>query len=119
MRFQKNLPESINMTDMPEVEKAFLDMRKESAFDVLQELKSASSHARNKKGVKLRHPVAKITLIAASKEVVESAKSLKSLLLDDLNTTDFEVFETDVMEGFVQLSINRTTRSWDPNSRTR
>ena len=105
MRFQKNLPESINMTDMPEVEKAFLDMRKESAFDVLQELRSASSHARNKKGVKLRHPVAKITLIAASKEVVESAKSLKSLLLDDLNTTDFEVFETDVMEGFVQLSI--------------
>ncbi|MHA1588298.1 MAG: isoleucine--tRNA ligase [Candidatus Thorarchaeota archaeon] len=105
MRFQKNLPESINMTEMPEVEKVFLDLKKESAFDVLQELRSASSHARNKKGVKLRHPVAKITLIAASKEIVESAKSLKPLLLDDLNTTDFEVFETDVMEGFVQLSI--------------
>ncbi len=105
MRFQKSLPESINMTDMPEVEKAFLDMKTESAFDVLQELRSSSSHARNKKGVKLRHPVAKITLIAASKEVVESAKSLKSLLLDDLNTTDFEVFETDVMEGFLHLSI--------------
>jgi isoleucyl-tRNA synthetase len=105
MRFQNNLPESINLTDMPEVEKAFLDMNTENAFDILQELRSSSSHARNKKGVKLRHPVAKITLIATSMEVVESAKSLKSLLLNDLNTIDFEVLETDVMADFVQLSI--------------
>lgn len=105
MRFQNSLPESINMTDMPEVEKSFLDVKRESAFDVLQELRSASSHARNKKGVKLRHPVAKVTLIAASKDIVESAKSLKPLLLSDLNTTEFEVFEADVMAGFVELSI--------------
>lgn len=105
VRFSEGLPESINMTDMPMVAGKLLDTEMEATFDVLQELRSASSHARNKKGVKLRHPVAKVLLIAKDKETDKRAKSLEKLLLDDLNTREFEVLMTDVMAEFTELSI--------------
>ncbi|MHA2041237.1 MAG: isoleucine--tRNA ligase [Candidatus Thorarchaeota archaeon] len=52
-RFADGLPESINMARMPKVEAKYQDTEMEATFDVLQELRSAASHARNKKGVKL------------------------------------------------------------------
>ncbi len=113
-RFAKNLPESLNMTDMPEVDETLLDAEIESAFDVLQELRSASSHARNKKGVKLRHPVAKVTLVAASEDVAKRAEGLKDLLLGDLNTREFEVHTTDVLAGYTELSVKPNYKSLGP-----
>ncbi|MCK5389036.1 MAG: class I tRNA ligase family protein, partial [Candidatus Thorarchaeota archaeon] len=105
VRFAEGLPESINLTDMPMLVDKLLDTEMEATFDVLQELRTASSHARNKKGVKLRHPVAKVTLIAEDKETSKRAESLKELLLDDLNTRDFEAVLTDVLAEFTQLSV--------------
>jgi isoleucyl-tRNA synthetase len=105
MRFDSSLPESINFTDLPDTNEVLQDKELEATFDVLQELRSAASHARNKKGVKLRHPVAKVMLIAESEEVQSRAQSLTSLLCDDLNTREFEVLMTDVMEEFTRLTV--------------
>ncbi|MGQ4911664.1 MAG: isoleucine--tRNA ligase [Candidatus Thorarchaeota archaeon] len=105
MRFSPDLPESINMTDMPEPDDSLHDVEMEATFDVLEELRRASSHARNKKEVKLRHPVAKVMLVTEDKDVARRAKSLTDLLLGDLNTREFEVLETDVMAEFIQLSV--------------
>ncbi|MFX0108082.1 MAG: class I tRNA ligase family protein, partial [Candidatus Hodarchaeota archaeon] len=104
-RFKVGLPDSINMTEMPEVEAKLQDTEMEATFEVLQELRSAASHARNKKGVKLRHPVSKVVLIPTAKDVGKRADSLKEILLDDLNTRDFEVHETDVMAQFTRLTV--------------
>ncbi|NWF96834.1 MAG: isoleucine--tRNA ligase [Candidatus Thorarchaeota archaeon] len=104
-RFMDGLPGSINMTDMPRVEKKLLDKEMEATFEVLQELRSAASNARNKKGVKLRHPVARIMLVPVSDEVAARARSLAEVLRSDLNTREFEVHMTDVMAGFVRLIV--------------
>jgi isoleucyl-tRNA synthetase len=114
MRFSDGLPESINMTDMPGPDDKLLDEEIESTFEILQELRSASSHARNKKGVKLRHPVAKVTLIADSKETKKRSESLEDLLKDDLNTREFEALLTDVMAEFTTLTIKPNYKTLGP-----
>lgn len=114
VRFAEGLPESINLADMPMSVDKMIDLEMETTFDVLQELRSSSSHARNKKGVKLRHPVAKVILIAVDDETGKRAESLKNLLLDDLNTRDFEVQRTDVMAEFTQLSIKPNYKALGP-----
>ena len=114
MRFAEDLPESINLVDMPEVEQEMLDTEIEGTFDVLEELRTASSHARNKKGVKLRHPIAKVSFIADSDETLKRAQSLKDLLLVDLNTREFEVLITDVMAEFTHLSVKPNYKSLGP-----
>ena len=114
VRFAENIPESINLTDMPMLVDNLMDEEIEATFDVLQELRTSSSHARNKRGVKLRHPVAKVTLIALDKETSKRAESLKELLLDDLNTRDFESLLTDVMAEFTKLSIKPNYKALGP-----
>ncbi len=113
-RFADGLPESINLTDMPEPDDNLLDKEIEATFEILQELRSASSHARNKKGVKLRHPVAKVLLIAESKETAKRSESLTALLRDDLNTREFEVELTDVMAEFTTLTVKPNYKTLGP-----
>jgi isoleucyl-tRNA synthetase len=114
VRFADEIPESINLTDMPMGVIKLIDSEMEKTFDVLQELRSASSYARNKKGVKLRHPVAKVVLIAEDEETSKRAESLKGLLSDDLNTREFEVQRTDVMAEFTTLSIKPNYKALGP-----
>ena len=114
MRFSPEQPESVNMTDMPGPDKKLHDTELEATFEVLEELRSAASHARNKKGVKLRHPVAKVMLLAEDKDVARRAKSLTDLLLGDLNTREFEVLESDVMDEFTQLTVKPNFKALGP-----
>jgi isoleucyl-tRNA synthetase len=113
-RFAEGLPESINMEEMPGPDSNLLDEEMEATFEILQELRTASSHARNKKGVKLRHPVAKVTLIADSKETAKRSESLTELLKDDLNTRGFEVLLTDVMAEFTTLTVKPNYKTLGP-----
>ncbi len=113
-RFSTSNLESINMTEMPGVSDPLFDSEIEAAFHVLQELRSASSHARNKKGMKLRHPVAKVMLIPASDEVGHRALSLRELLLEDLNTRQFEVLDSEVVSEFIDLSVKPNYQTLGP-----
>ncbi|MFW9807927.1 MAG: DUF5915 domain-containing protein, partial [Candidatus Thorarchaeota archaeon] len=113
-RFSDGLPESINMTDMPEANDNLLDEEMETTFEILQEMRSAASHARNKKGMKLRHPVAKVTLIAENKETAKRAQNLSELLKDDLNTRSFEALLTDVMAEFTMLTVKPNYKTLGP-----
>jgi isoleucyl-tRNA synthetase len=114
MRFAEGVPESINMTEMPGPDNKLLDEEMEATFEILQELRTASSHARNKKGVKLRHPVAMVTLIADSKETAKRAESLADLLKDDLNTRGFKALLTDVMAEFTTLTVKPNYKTLGP-----
>ena len=114
VRFAEGLPESVNLTDMPMAVEKLMDKEMEATFDVLLELRTSSSHARNKRGVKLRHPVAKVTLIAIDKETSKRADSLNELLLDDLNTRDFESLLTDVMAEFTKLTVKPNYKALGP-----
>jgi isoleucyl-tRNA synthetase len=113
-RFSTDGLESINMTEMPQSSDSLFDSEIEAAFHVLQELRSVSSHARNKKGVKLRHPVAKVMLIPTSDEVGQRALSLSEILLEDLNTRQFEVLDSDVVSEFIDLKVKPNYQKLGP-----
>ncbi|NHI83657.1 MAG: isoleucine--tRNA ligase [Candidatus Thorarchaeota archaeon] len=114
IKYDANLQESINMADLPETNNNLMDSEIEATFEVLQELRSATSHARNKKGVKLRHPVASVVLVPSSKKIGRRAASLTDLLKDNLNTREFEVHETDVLAGFVGLKVKPNYKALGP-----
>ncbi len=113
-KYGDGLPESINMTDMPEVDEKLLDLELEATFEVLEELRSAASNARNKRGVKLRHPVAKVMLEPSSPEVARRAESLREILLNDLNTREFEVVKSGAMDRYASLSIKPNFKALGP-----
>jgi len=114
VRFSDGLPESVNLTDMPEPDENLVDSEMEETFHVLEELRTASSFARNKKGVKLRHPVSKVMLIPSSQDVAKRAESLKPLLEGDLNTREFLVLRSDVMPDFTRLVVKPNFKSLGP-----
>jgi len=116
-RFSDKLPESVNLTDMPEPDEDLTDPEMEEAFHVLEELRSASSYARNKKSVKLRHPVSKVILIPSSPDTARRAENLKSLLEEDLNTREFLVLKSDVVPDFVRLVAKPNFKSLGPKYR--
>ncbi len=107
-------PESINFTDMPKVDEHLLDTDLEASFDLLQELRSATSHARNKRGIKHRHPVAKVVLVSQDADVRRRAESLRTILLDDLNTREFETHASDVMSEFITLTVKPNFKTLGP-----
>ncbi|RLI61682.1 MAG: isoleucine--tRNA ligase [Candidatus Thorarchaeota archaeon] len=113
-KYSSDLPESINMTDMPSVDDSLRDPELEATFDVLEELRSAASHARNKKGVKLRHPVARVMLVPENDDVAKRARSLREILLNDLNTREFEVVESDVVDQFTSLTVKPNYKALGP-----
>ncbi len=114
MRFSENQPESINMTDMPEVDESYLDQELEATFDVLEVLRSAASHARNKSGIKLRHPVKKVMFVPASEDAAERARNLHEILLEDLNTREFEVIDPEQASQFIELEADPNYESLGP-----
>jgi len=114
MRFSDDQPETINMADMPDVNESHLDEELEATFDVLEELRSAASHARNKSGIKLRHPVMKIMFVPASDDAAGRAKNLHDILLEDLNTREFEVINPEQASQFIELEANPNYESLGP-----
>ncbi len=109
-----DLPESVNLTDMPLPDKDLQDDEMEATFDLLEELRSAASHARNKKGVKLRHPVARVMFVPASEDAARRARSLIEILLHDLNTHEFVVLDSDVADEFTRLSVTPNFKALGP-----
>jgi len=113
-RFCEGLPESVNLTDMPEADDTLVEPDIEAAFDVLQELRSACSYARNKKGVKLRHPVSRVIVLPTSPEVAKRVESLKPLLSGDLNTRNLEVLPAGSVPDFTRLVVKPNYRTLGP-----
>ncbi len=112
--FCEGLPESINLTDMPEPDDTLVEPDIEATFDVLQELRSACSYARNKKGVKLRHPVSRVIVLPTSPEIAKRVESLKALLSGDLNTRDLEVLPSGSVPDFTRLVVKPNYRTLGP-----
>ncbi|MEM2141845.1 MAG: isoleucine--tRNA ligase [Candidatus Thorarchaeota archaeon] len=95
--------ESINMTEIPDADMDLNDPEVERAFDLLQELRTAASHARNKRGVKLRHPVASVMFLPSTPEARTDAQRLSGILPEDLNTKEFLILDESSVPSFVKV----------------
>ena len=88
--------DSIHMLDYPEADGEFIDSDLERQMDLFQDIEEAVARLRQEKGIKLRHPVKKVT-VSGNAEVKEAVESLEDLLEERLNTKDvaFEKVELD------------------------
>ncbi|MFP4038581.1 MAG: isoleucine--tRNA ligase [Candidatus Nanohaloarchaea archaeon] len=87
---------SIHFEAYPEPEKEMMDPGLERSMEVFQDIEEAVARLRQENGVKLRHPVKKVT-VSGSEEVEEAVKNLEGLLKDRLNAkqVEFEKVELD------------------------
>ncbi|EHK00776.1 isoleucyl-tRNA synthetase, partial [Candidatus Haloredivivus sp. G17] len=88
--------ESIHFEAYPESDEEMVDEELENSMDIFQEIEEAVARLRQEKGIKLRHPVKKVT-VSGSAEVESAVQNLEELLEDRLNAKDvkFEKVELD------------------------
>ncbi|MFB6245071.1 MAG: isoleucine--tRNA ligase [Candidatus Nanohaloarchaea archaeon] len=86
---------SIHMRDIPDPEKKLIDRELENQMQILQEVKEAAARLRQESGVRLRHPVAGVT-VSGTDAVRETVENLGELLENDLNTREVAFEKVDL-----------------------
>ncbi len=88
--------ESIHMEAYPEVDNEMVNSELENSMEIFQDIEEAVARLRQDKGIKLRHPVKKVT-VSGSEAVKQSVKNLEELFKERLNAKEvkFEKVELD------------------------
>jgi isoleucyl-tRNA synthetase len=88
--------DSIHFEAYPEADEEMVDEELERSMDIFQDIEEAVARLRQEKGIKLRHPVKKVT-VSGSAEVEKAVQNLEDLLKDRLNAKQvkFEKVELD------------------------
>ncbi|QGA80306.1 isoleucine--tRNA ligase [Candidatus Nanohalobium constans] len=88
--------DSIHMQDLPEVNDELLDRDLERGMGIFQDVEEAAARLRQDQGIKLRHPVKRVT-VSGSEEVEQAVQDLEELLKENLNAKEvvFEKVELD------------------------
>ncbi|MEM2943770.1 MAG: class I tRNA ligase family protein, partial [Methanomassiliicoccales archaeon] len=96
--------ESIHMLDWPAADLTRTNDKLESAMKTIQEIVEIVTKERQAQGVKLRWPLRRIIIKANSNEVMNSIKSLESILLSQANVKTIEY--VDPGEEWEELILN-------------
>ncbi|MFB6182606.1 MAG: class I tRNA ligase family protein, partial [Candidatus Nanohaloarchaea archaeon] len=86
---------SVHLEDYPEADNNMIDEDLERNMEIFQDIEEAVARLRQKKGIKLRHPVKKIT-VSGNQEVKETVNELEELLKDRLNSKKVEYEEVEL-----------------------
>jgi len=81
----EDAPESVHLTDYPEVDESLIDDELISDTRLLMRLVSLGHSARNRAGIKVRQPLAECVVKVRSPQEKERLLCLKSQILDELN----------------------------------
>ncbi len=83
--------ESVHLEDWPSVDAGMIDEKLERSMRTVQELVETALAARQKAGIKLRHPVRKIVVLSADPDVRGSVLELKAVLAEQTNCKEVEI----------------------------
>ncbi|MFB6116065.1 MAG: isoleucine--tRNA ligase, partial [Candidatus Nanosalina sp.] len=97
--------QSIHLEDYPEVDEEVIDEELERNMELFQDIQEAVARLRQENGVKLRHPVRKVT-VSGSEEVERTVESLQELLEERLNAKEVE-FEKVELDYEVKLDYGK------------
>ena len=97
--------DSIHLEDYPEVQEEFVDEELERSMDLFQDIEEAVARLRQQKGIKLRHPVKKVT-VSGNEEVEKAVENLRELLREELNSREVE-FEQVELDYVVKLDYSK------------
>jgi len=87
---------SIHLEDYPEIDEQMIDEELERSMELFQDIQEAVARLRQENGIKLRHPVKKIT-ISGNEEVEKTVENLQELMKERLNakSVEYEKVELD------------------------
>ncbi len=108
-------PDSVHLTDFPTADEGKIDEQLMNDTRLAMKVSSLGRAARSKAGIKVRQPLAVVTVFAPANSEREGLKRLEAQLLEELNVKDLKVAseaiaeEGDsvvVSEGEYQVAIN-------------
>ncbi|MBI2303179.1 MAG: isoleucine--tRNA ligase [Chloroflexi bacterium] len=88
-------PESVHLTDFPTADKSLVDEELGRAVELTRLICSLGRDARQKAGIKVRQPLAKVTVKVGSEGEAAWLQRLSSHLLEELNVKALEVGTAD------------------------
>ncbi|MGC8817095.1 MAG: isoleucine--tRNA ligase [Candidatus Hadarchaeum sp.] len=100
-----NSPESVHMLPWPSADEGAIDVRLEQGMRAVRAFVEAGASARQQFRLKLRWPVKRVSIKAASAEVLEMIKDLSELLQDQLNCKELVLLGPDEELGELRLKI--------------
>ena len=83
-------PESVHLCDMPTADEGLINEELTENMALVQKVASLGRSARSKAGIKIRQPLAKVTVKVSSSQERSALESLSQLLLDELNVRELD-----------------------------
>jgi len=83
-------PDSVHLADFPVADESKIDKQLAADIQLAMKVSSLGRAARSQAGIKVRQPLAKVIVSAASNKERESLERTKSQILEELNVKDLE-----------------------------
>lgn len=87
LNVKSNPVESVHMVNW-EYDEDLIDQELEQEMDVVREIIEAAARARDVARYKLRWPISELTVVSSDEDVLNAAKSLKEVIMDQSNTKE-------------------------------
>jgi isoleucyl-tRNA synthetase len=107
-------PESIHMTDWPSTDKKWINKPLEEEMRIIQHIADAAASARQSKKIKLRQPVSTILIVADKPGVRRAIRTLRDLLLQQVNAKDVRTVSLTEEERLKKLIVEPNFKALGP-----
>jgi len=89
--------ESVHLEDWPEAEEGLIDSGLERGMEAIHGLVECALAARQKAGVRLRHPVARVLVSSVNPEVCQAVRSLGGIFAEQVNAKSVELVSEEAL----------------------
>lgn len=99
--FNEKLPESVHLCDYPKFDAGFIDDKLENAVTTMQELILLGRQKRNQVQIKVKTPMARLTIVHQAQDLLNEVKKLENYIMTELNVKSVE-YTTDE-DSYIKL----------------
>jgi isoleucyl-tRNA synthetase len=100
----KEMP-TIHMCDWPSPKEELIDVELEANMDIARDIVEVSHRARQKAKRKLRWPIKHIIISPSDKNVTDSVKNLKKVIMEQANTKEITLLNVDERFNEIPLEV--------------
>src|SRR5690606_29258147 len=99
--FGEELPESVHLCDYPAFDASFINDRLENAVTTMQELILLGRQKRNQVQIKVKTPLASLTIIHQDQTLLDEVKNLENYIKTELNVKEVKYSTNE--ENYIKL----------------
>ncbi len=111
-REKHGLPVSVHMTEYPTADESLIDIDLENTMDVVEKIVSLGRAARSRKNLKVRQPLAKLTVKLPKNVPFEQLEQYLGIIKDELNIKD--IGTADDIDRYVTYSAKLNFKTAGP-----